>query len=478
MLPILSAHPLISAVLLLVIDLLAWQLVDERHKPWKIAARLGIFLLYSLLIFEAGLSPLQAAPWSGDVPLHLLAIVLEIVWWLFCARTLTVVIGPLLMPRGGHTGRLVQDVLGAIIFLVAIVAAAAYVMELPVRGLLATSGAVAIIVGLALQSTLGDVFSGIVLNTTKPYQLDDWISIDGIEGKVVEIDWRSTHLLTAQGSMAVVPNSVAAKAKILNLSRPRDVHGVSIRLELPRLVRPRKALDALERALQGCSELLSTPKASVGIKSSGIDSVEYELTGFVDAMAKKAAVRNQLYDLAYRHLEASAVLREDAPAQTPREISRARALLDEVKIFRTLSGPQKDELSGHLMRQDHAAGEEVIAIGALTEDLLIIGSGVIEVSVADGATLIEAGRMGPGEIMGEESLISGQPSQARFAALTACVLYRIDKAHIQTCLEAGGEVAEAMTRLHHFRQQASQSLLLQKPVAVHKAGFLSWLRKR
>jgi len=53
-------------------------------------------------------------------------------------------------------------------------------MGLPVKGLLATSGAVAIIMGLALQSTLSDVFSGIVLNTTKPYQLNDWIVVESI----------------------------------------------------------------------------------------------------------------------------------------------------------------------------------------------------------------------------------------------------------------------------------------------------------
>ena len=80
--------------------------------------------------------------------------------------------------------------------------------------LLATSGVVAIVLGLALQSTLSDVFSGIVLNTTKPYQLDDWISIDGTEGRVTDIDWRATRLQTSQGSMAVIPNSLAAKAKM------------------------------------------------------------------------------------------------------------------------------------------------------------------------------------------------------------------------------------------------------------------------
>ncbi len=65
----------------------------------------------------------------------MLGSVLGIAWWLLCARTLTVVLGVLLMPRSGHTGRLLQDVLGAVIFLAAIVAAAAYIMQLPVKGL-------------------------------------------------------------------------------------------------------------------------------------------------------------------------------------------------------------------------------------------------------------------------------------------------------------------------------------------------------
>lgn len=59
-----------------------------------------------------------------------------------------------------------------------------------------------------------------VLNTAKPYQLNDRIFIDGTQGKVVEIDWRSTHLMTDMGGIAVVPNSVAAKARIVNFNRP------------------------------------------------------------------------------------------------------------------------------------------------------------------------------------------------------------------------------------------------------------------
>nr|WP_256584066.1 mechanosensitive ion channel domain-containing protein [Pseudomonas sp. SDI] len=183
--------PLLIGTTLLLLDLLLWRAIPPEQRHWRIAARVVAFLLFSWVLIDAGMSPLQPPPWADDVARNLLATLLEIVWWLFAARTLSVVLGLMLIARSGHTGRLLQDVVGAVIFLIAIVAAAAYVMQLPVKGLLATSGVMAIVLGLALQSTLSDVFSGIVLNTTRPYQIDDVIAIDGTEGKVIDIDWYS-----------------------------------------------------------------------------------------------------------------------------------------------------------------------------------------------------------------------------------------------------------------------------------------------
>src|SRR5690606_33836204 len=180
MLAFIQTYPLACSVFLILADLVSWHAVPYQHRLPKIAARLGLFLLYSGVIISAGLSPLDTAPWEDDSARHLAATALEIIWWIFASRTLTEVLGLLLMQRIGHSGRLLQEVIGAVIFLIGIVAAAGYVLQLPVKGLLATSGAMAIIVGLALQSTLSDVFSGIVLNTTKPYQVDDSISIDGV----------------------------------------------------------------------------------------------------------------------------------------------------------------------------------------------------------------------------------------------------------------------------------------------------------
>lgn len=473
MFTVIHDHPMIFAVGLLLADLACWRLLPVERKVWRVLLRLVFFTAYSLLIFKAGMSPLQPPPWP-DAALIMMGSALGIAWWLLGARTLTVVLGLLLRPRSGHAGRLLKDVLGAAIFLAAIVAAAAYVMQLPVKGLLATSGVVAIVVGLALQNTLSDVFSGIVLNTTKPYRLDDWISIDGTEGKVVEIDWRATHLLTAQGGTLVIPNSVAAKAKILNLNRSADVHTIAVSVTVSAQVRPRRVLDALHKALQGVSVLLPTPRAKVVIKSSDLASVEYEVSGFVSAGTDRVEARNLMFDLAYRHLRAAGI----ATGENPREVpaSQARRLLDDVKIFRSLDAEEKDRLSQQLVAQPFSAGQVVLEFGEASEQLWVIGTGVVSASIPDGDGFVEAGRMGPGEVMGEEGVTLGAPSQARFTALTSSVIYRIDKDMIQACLEERTEVGSALSKLQKFREQASASLLVHKPVASKKGGFLSWLR--
>ena len=469
--PFVLAHPLSFGALLLLIDAVLWQAQPFKQRIPRVGLRLALFVLYSALIINTGVSPLQAPQFSDDSVMQLGATALGIFWWLYAARVLTELIGLALMRRIGHSGRLLQDVIGALVFLAAIVAGAAYVLELPVKGLLATSGVVAIVIGLALQSTLSDVFSGIVLNTTKPYQVDDWIVIDGVEGKVLDIDWRATHLLTSAGSTAVVPNSVAAKAKIVNLSRPVNLHGVSISLQVPNHIRPRRVLDALERTLQGSSRLLPSPAPKVLLKDAGESMSEYVISGFISELGDKSAVRNQLFDLAHRHLEAAGISRQLDGVIEP--TGRARALLDEVKIFRSLSDEERDRIAQSMVAQPYAAGQVVLALNEVPDSLMIIATGVA------GATgPVEAGRMGPGEIMGEESVLADSPSQATFTTLTSSLIYRIDKSLTRECMAQRAEVGRALNTLKAVREQSSRMALMAVPAPIKKGGFLSWLQTR
>ncbi|WP_166363404.1 mechanosensitive ion channel family protein [Pseudomonas akapageensis] len=472
----LQAHPLICAFTLILIELSLWQFIGASRRNLRVCVRTGFFVMFCLVMTAAGISPLQPPLWPEDPILNLVATVLGISWWLFAARVLTVILGNGLISRGGQSARLFYDLMGGLIFLIGIVGAAAYVLQLPVKGLLATSGAMAIIIGLALQSTLSDVFSGIVINTTKPYQLDDQISIDGTQGKVVEIDWRSTHLITDMGGMAVVPNSLAAKARIINFSRPGNVHGVSVIIAVPSSVRPRRVIDALEKTLRGTQELLPDLSAKVSVKSSQLACTEYELKGYIDSEKRKTEVCNLMFDLAHRHLQAAGV--SWGSGQDNQPWSRQRQLLEDVRIFRSLSSEERDQLACEMIPVDYQADEVILAFGEVADCLMIISTGVVSVSIHDGEKLIEAVRLGPAEVMGEEGILTASSSRGEFRSITSGRLFRIEKTTLDNQLERLGDLKTALSNLQDQRQEIRQAVVMQKPVEIKKSGLLHWLLQR
>src|SRR3546814_13891208 len=105
MLPLISDHPLLSALVLLVLDILLWRLVSADRTYWKIGGRLLIFSLFSALLFNEGLNPMQPAQWVVDVQRHLAATGLQFSRRLFAARTLKGMIGSETVQRGGTPGR-------------------------------------------------------------------------------------------------------------------------------------------------------------------------------------------------------------------------------------------------------------------------------------------------------------------------------------------------------------------------------------
>jgi small-conductance mechanosensitive channel len=193
-------------------------------------ARVIFLIALTIVLLKANVVPYEPLRSTGIPFEDAVQRALAAAWWLWAAWFLVGVVRALIIAEHRpREGKLVQDRLAGLIYLSAVFAVIAYVFGLPIQGLLATSGVIAIILGLPLQSTLSDVFSGIVLNFSRPYRPGDWISIEGgTDGRVIEMKWRATHVLTAKRDLAIVPNSAIAKAKIVNTSSPSGVHGMNV----------------------------------------------------------------------------------------------------------------------------------------------------------------------------------------------------------------------------------------------------------
>ncbi|SAL85962.1 transporter, small conductance mechanosensitive ion channel MscS family protein [Caballeronia terrestris] len=471
-------HPLILGFCIVVLDVFVWRLRMPPNEFVRLFVRLALFAVLSAVLFSTGLSPVTQAPAADAAGPHWLGQVLEIIWWLMGARLLTLSLDSLLLPSAWRRQRLFSDVFGAVVFLAAVVAALGFVLELPVRGLVATSGALAIVLGLAIQSTLSDVFAGIVLNTTEPYSVGDWVVIDDVEGKVVEMNWRATHLLTGQGNTLIVPNAVASKAKIFNNSRPANVHGISLVLEIDPQARPKTVLDALGRALTGCNTILDSPAPNVRVKRTTLNSVQYEVAAFVDDMSKKLAVSNELFDLCYRHLAAAGVnlraLGVSPSAVTAHDAKEA--LLKRVSLFESLSEEEVVRLAKRLSRHEYQANQQILAPETVPDSLSIVHSGVLSVTFSESSGDREVARIGPGEAFGEAGLLAGLAMHVSISTVTACVLYQLSKDDMTSFLKEHPEVAKQLCQLLAYRQNKLGKLTSPIPTEPEKGhSVFQWL---
>jgi small-conductance mechanosensitive channel len=181
-----------------------------------------------------------------------------------------------------RTRKLFVDLLGGLIYVVAGIGILNAIFGPPLTGLLATSGVVAVVVGLALQSTLSDLFSGIALNIERPVRAGDWVSLAGVgEGQVFEINWRATRLKTRNGDLVVVPNSVVAKTTLTNHYWPSPLYLVAIPVTFEHAADPAQCKEALLAAAQTVSLALSRPAPSVTVLSIGLSGIAYELDFYV-----------------------------------------------------------------------------------------------------------------------------------------------------------------------------------------------------
>jgi small-conductance mechanosensitive channel len=462
-----AQDPLAIALVIFVLAGLLTHLLIRTHPLGRALVRIILLVALTIVLVEAGVVPYRPLVWTGTPLRDGVHGALEIAWWLWAAWFVVGVLRALIVTEHRpREGKLIQDLLAGLVYLAAVFAIIAYVFDLPVQGLLATSGAIAIILGLALQSTLSDVFSGIVLNFSRPYRPGDWISIDGgTDGRVIEMNWRATHVLTAKRDLAIVPNSTIAKAKIVNTSSPSGVHGMIVTIQLDAKTSPAAGSKILEHAIMNSRIVMAAPRPSVSVKSITANGTEFDIAFFVEELGQASLAQNEVLDLIFRHLAASGVELARSPDPSypiPRDVgsrisvSGAQRVLDLVAIFAALTPDERQQLALKVQPKSYDQGDILVEPGTILRSLFIVGAGVLSLShgLADGE--IELMRLGPGDHFGEIGLLTGAAASARISALVPSTVYELAKDDLAPILETRPAVAQELCRALARRQAAGQ----------------------
>jgi small-conductance mechanosensitive channel/CRP-like cAMP-binding protein len=464
-----ATDPLFLAGVVIVIGFSCSRYWQGRSPVVHFLVQLLVFVIFSGLLLVGGVVPYRPGVMIGAEPKRLYVAVLEAIWWLGAAwLAVSFLRAFVVLGRQPRESKLVQDLLAALFYLAAAFAIVAYVFDLPVRGLLATSGVLAIILGLALQSSLGDVFSGIALNIERPYRVGDWIILDDtVQGKVIETNWRATHILTGNQDVAIIPNSVIAKSRLVNCSTPTKIHGASIRVKLEPSLTPAAGCNLLKGVLLGSTQILRTPEPTVTVKDLSAEMIDFELSYSVADVNAVDQAENELFDRVYRAAAAAGAkfsprLR-DSPMRTVSEVEGEWGipgrLLAGISLFSSLTAEEKTALASQMQRKDYKSGEVVARTGTVLEALCIVSYGVLVGSREENGRRVEVIRLAPGDYFGEVGLLTGKPLTGELTALTRAVIYEIPKAALSPLLKARPAMAEELSECLASRQLANRTVL-------------------
>jgi small-conductance mechanosensitive channel len=297
--------PLVLINLLGLAGIVVWYFQGRGRPMARLVVQILCFAGMTAVLWLSGILPHWVA--ETDLQGAYLAKSARILWWIHLAWTLIGFVRLyIVVEHRPREARLLQELVVAVIYLGVALSITGFVFGVPIATLAATSGAVAIIVGLALQNTLGDVFSGVALTLGRPYTLGDWIMLgDGTEGRIVETTWRSTHLLTGASNIVVLPNSVLAKLSLTNLSRPDERQLISVNVRIARTQAPHVIEGAMREALGNCERIVKDPAPLVALKDIDAVAIGVDLFFCVAGPADRLLARNEVIVSVHRHCEAN-----------------------------------------------------------------------------------------------------------------------------------------------------------------------------
>ncbi|MBF0193350.1 MAG: mechanosensitive ion channel [Magnetococcales bacterium] len=148
--------------------------------------------------------------------------VYDIIWWFMPPVLINVAVERFIWkPLERRTEQIVPNIIrkfvSVIFYLFAFLGVIAFVFGQALTSLLATGGLLTMIIGLAVQSNIANIFSGIVVNIERPFSVGDWIKIGLLDdAQVIDITWRTLRLKTLSGVIISVPNGMASDAAVLN----------------------------------------------------------------------------------------------------------------------------------------------------------------------------------------------------------------------------------------------------------------------
>jgi len=310
---------------------------------------------------------------------------IAILWWLLPAYYITSAFEQFLWePMRIKTGAPVPNVLIIFVttgvYLLTLSGIMAFVFELTTTSLAATSGFIAIMLGVASKIDLSNIIAGLGISFSKIFIIGDWVKIGDVEGEVVEMTTKATKIKTVSFSIINIPNTTVSSSTIENFTRPTGIFRLMIRLETIADYRFEDVEKVILDAIYSTEGILQEPQPAVLFHGQGDSSQIYETVFFINDYSKKAILKEKTWRRIWRHLEIANITLATPQREIfmPKVIEENNSLslqiLKKSTFFDKFSEDEKKDMSKDLESISYSKSD---VIDMSRDNLYIVGEGVV-----------------------------------------------------------------------------------------------------
>lgn len=338
--------------------------------------------------------------------------------------------------------------------------------------MLTALGVGSLVIALALQDTLSNLVSGMLLLADKPFAIGDWIEIEGHTGKVLDLNWHSVRLQVRGRDVLVIPNSILSNSSIYNYTMLTPSYREHIAVGFSYNDPPNKVKRMLLEAAAGSDQILTNPPPSVLTISYDDSSIGYELVVFVREYRSpfsRMQLRDEILTRIYYGAQRAGInipfpirtlYHHDGERPDPAALRKEiLGYLQPNFYFATLEEVVLAHVAGAAAIQSYGRHEAIVTAGRPAAALFLIIRGRADLTAIDTAGEEQAvDRLGTGDIFGESVLIGNRPSSMTVTALEDLRVVRIPSAMINEVVERNPRFALALDELVEERLRIIRTL--------------------
>jgi small-conductance mechanosensitive channel len=352
----------------------------------------------------------------------------------------------------------------------------------------ATSTIFGVIIGLALQDTLGNLFAGISLQADKPFQVGDVITVGQWTGVVESITWRGIKIRTFTNHIVLISNSSAGKESIEVCPR-ENLNARIVFFNTLYTDSPAKTIHVVREAVREADNVSQKIRPIVRIKNFGDSSVDYEVKYWLEDYAKfndtDALVRQRIW-YAFRRAGLNfafptrtlIVERKGKSDGLRTDGSEFIERLNAVDIFAPLSAEETARLAKNSVRRVFAPGETVIRAGDEGSSMFVVHEGRVKVQINDNGTPRTVTVLNEGDFFGEMALFTGEPRTANVVAAEETEVLEIGFQAMKHLFDTNPDLVEALTHtIAERRADLKAKSEDAKPDPMESAGLLAAVKR-